>query len=96
MKVDLSYGFYRVDLSIDDAPKLGVVFLTRPTEELLVAIPLVLPMGWKNSPPIFSTVTETITNIANSVIEHDDMPIPPHPLTKLVQLQEDDEFAPIA
>ena len=31
----------------------------------LIAFPLVLPMGWKNSPPIFSTATETIANLAN-------------------------------
>ncbi|EJK77238.1 hypothetical protein THAOC_00941, partial [Thalassiosira oceanica] len=30
MKVDLSDGFYRVNLNIDDIPKLGVVFPTRP------------------------------------------------------------------
>lgn len=96
MKVDLSDGFYRVDLSIDDAPKLGVVFPTRPNEEPLVAIPLVLPMGWKNSPPIFSTVTETIADVANSVIEHDFAPVPSHPLGNLAQLQDDIENAPIA
>ena len=90
MKVDLSDGFYRVDLSIDDAPKLGVVFPTRPNEEPLVAIPLVLPMGWKNSPPVFSTVTETIADVANSVISHSTDPIPSHPLGNLAQLQDDD------
>ena len=51
MKVDLSDGFYRVNLNIDDIPKLGVTFLTKPGEEQLVALLLVLPMGWKNSPP---------------------------------------------
>ena len=96
MKVDLSDGFYRVDLSIDDAPKLGVVFPTRPNEEPLVAIPLVLPMGWKNSPPIFSTVTETIADVANSVIEHDSAPAPSHPLGNLAQLQDDIANAPNA
>ena len=28
LKVDLSNGFYRVNLNIDDIPKLGVVFPT--------------------------------------------------------------------
>ena len=96
MKVDLSDGFYRVDLSIDDAPKLGVVFPTRPEEEPLVAIPLVLPMGWKNSPPIFSTVTETIADVANSVIEQSSTPVPSHPLGNLAKLQDDEGNAPTA
>ena len=33
--------------------------------EPLVAFPLVLPMGWKNTPPIFCTATETVTDLAN-------------------------------
>ena len=45
MKVDFSDGFCRTDLAADDAPKLDVVFPTRPGHEPLVAIPLVLPMG---------------------------------------------------
>ena len=69
MKVDLSDGFYRVSLSIEDIPKLGVAFPTKPGEEKLVALPLVLPMGWKNSPPIFSAVTETIADLTNQRIE---------------------------
>jgi len=65
LKLDISDGFYRIDLAIDDIPKLGVVFPTRPGEEPLVAFPLVLPMGWKNSPPVFSAATETAADIAN-------------------------------
>ena len=54
MNVDLSNGFYRINLNIDDIPKLGVGFPTKPGEPPLVAFPLVLPMGWKSvlpSPP---------------------------------------------
>ena len=65
LKVDLSDGFYRLDVNVDDIPKLGVVFPTAPGEEQLIAFPLVLPMGWTNSPPIFSTATETIADVAN-------------------------------
>ena len=32
LKVDLSDGFYRVNLNIDDIPKLGVVFPTKSGE----------------------------------------------------------------
>ena len=79
LKVDLSDGFYRVHLNVDDIAKLGVVFPTRPGEEPLVALPLVLPMGWKNSPPIFSALTETIADLANWRIKHG-YPAPPHHL----------------
>jgi hypothetical protein len=79
MKVDLSDGFYRVNLNIDDIPKLGVAFPTEPGQEPLIALPLVLPMGWKNSPPIFSTATETIADLANQRIQAGVTPAP-HPM----------------
>ena len=35
----------------NDAPKLGVVFPADARVEPIVAVPLLLPMGWVNSPP---------------------------------------------
>jgi hypothetical protein len=65
LKIDISDGFYRIDVNPEDIPRLGVVFPTQPGQEPLVALPLVLPMGWKNSPPAFCTATETIADLAN-------------------------------
>jgi hypothetical protein len=79
-KTDLSDGFYRVDLNSDDAPKLGVVFPTKTGAAPMVAVPLVLPMGWKNSPPAFSTATETIADLANQRLRRPDYHPPSHPL----------------
>jgi hypothetical protein len=79
LKLDISDGFYRVNLAPGDIPKLGVVFPTRPGHEPLVALPLVLPMGWKNSPPFFSAATETSADLANANLRHNISP-PPHPL----------------
>ena len=36
-KTDLSNRFYRVDVNTDDAPKLGVIFPTKPGADLMVA-----------------------------------------------------------
>lgn len=65
IKVDLADGFYRVWLAPRDAIKLAVVFPHTETEPELLAVPLTLPMGWKNSPPFFSTATETIADVTN-------------------------------
>ena len=65
MKIDISDGFYRIAINIEDIPKLGVIFPTLPGEEPLIAFPLDLPMGWKNSPPVFTTATETVADLAN-------------------------------
>jgi hypothetical protein len=51
-KIDVSDGFYRVALAASSAPKLAVVLPTRPGEPTLLAIPLSLPMGWIESPPL--------------------------------------------
>jgi hypothetical protein len=52
-KVDISDGFYRVELRPADIPKMCVIIPSTIDGEPLIAFPLVLPMGWKNSPPYF-------------------------------------------
>ena len=64
-KLDISDGFYRVHLATSGVLKLGVCLPPFPGQPPLVAFPLVLPMGWTNSPPIFSAFTETIADLAN-------------------------------
>ena len=68
IKVDISDGFYRIWVRYPDIPKLGVAFPALAGEEPLIAFPLVLPMGWKNSPPLFCAATETIADLANERI----------------------------
>ena len=51
-----------------DAPKLGLVFPSEGNGEELHAIPITLPMGWKNSPPIFLTAKETVVDLANAAL----------------------------
>ena len=80
MKLDIADGFYRINLSIDDIPKLGVVFPSQQQEEPLVALPLVLPMGWKNSPPVFCAATETSADLANIQLQKQNPKFLPHSL----------------
>ena len=79
LKINLSDSFYRVRLRVQDAPMLGVAFPVAPGEPLLMAIPLVLPMGWTESPPYFCTTTETIVDLAN-LYSHSTWDPPSHPL----------------
>jgi len=69
-KIDLANGFYRVGFHVPDIPKLGVVLPRMDNEHPTVAFPLTLPMGWTNSPPIFSTATETTVDITNQKALH--------------------------
>ncbi len=80
IKVDLADGFYRVPLLASTLLSLAVAFPHLPSEPPLVAIPLVLPMGWVASPPYFCAVTETITDLANHTLRRRQKS-PPHRLT---------------
>jgi hypothetical protein len=68
-KVDIADGFYRIWLRSVDVAKLGVLLPTRPGEEPLIGFPLALPMGWSQSPPIFTSATETIADLANQAVK---------------------------
>lgn len=81
MKVDLSDGFYQVGLQPRDCPKLALVLPALDSSDRpLVAIPLALPMGWVESPPWFSAVTETGADLANRWLCRNLSTVPPHRL----------------
>ena len=89
MKVDIADGFYQIQLNVDHIPKLGVVFPTKEGKEQLVAFPLVLPMGWVNSPPAFCAAMETSADLANTRIQEEGNP-PPHTFDTLASKQDDE------
>ncbi|KAI2502316.1 hypothetical protein MHU86_12120 [Fragilaria crotonensis] len=73
-KIDIADGFYRVWIQLSDIPKLGVALPTRANTRALVAFPLALPMGWAESPPYFTVVTETACDLANAMLRQRDDP----------------------
>ena len=78
-KYDLADAFMRVGLAPSMILKLAVaVPTTSPDEDPLIAVPMVLPMGWMESPPAFCTVTETIADLANAKIAQGYIPAPYH------------------
>ena len=90
-KTDCSDGFYRMDLAPADVPKLGLLFPQEGSVEAddqLVALPLVLPMGWTLSPAVFSTATETVADITNAAIDADEK-YSFHPLEQLASQQDE-------
>ena len=68
MKVDITDGFYRVGLAPEDVPFLGVCLPPGTDDKTMFAFPLVLPMGWVESPPQFCAVTETVADLANTAL----------------------------
>jgi hypothetical protein len=68
-KIDIANGVYRMWMLPADTPKLGMVLPTMEGEEPLLSFPLALPMGWVNSLPYFCAATETICDLANTIIK---------------------------
>ena len=85
IKANVSDGFYRIGLRQSNATKLGLVFPSEAGEEDLIAIPLTLPMGWKNLPPIFCTATETVADLSNEALRAH-APMLPHKLDKRAEV----------
>jgi hypothetical protein len=69
-KIDIADGFYRIGMNDLDVAKLGVVVSTEPGESQVIGFPLVLPMGWMQSPPLLTAATETVTDLANQALQH--------------------------
>ncbi len=82
LKNDIADGFYQIFVEHSAVPSMGMVMPVGEGEEPLIAFPLVLPMGWSQSPPYFCSVTETIVDLANSYVGDYWNP-PPHPLEEL-------------
>ena len=85
LKADGSDGFYCIGLRPTTDPKLGLVFPSEVEDEELVVIPLTLPMGWKNSTPIFCTATETVADLVSEAL-HCNTPALPHRLDDIAKV----------
>ena len=95
LTADISDGFYRIGLRPEDMAKLGLILPNGPDVEPMVATPLTLPMGWKNSPPLFYTATETVADIANESLRSH-QPTRPHKLDDRAEAVEPPSAPPLA
>jgi hypothetical protein len=82
IKVDIADGFYRISVNVNDITKLAVSLPPLYGDEPLLALPLVLPMGWTESPPYFCAATETVADITNRRLANH-WKAPPHRLEAL-------------
>jgi hypothetical protein len=93
-KVDTTDGFYRIWENTNNVPKLGGFVPTDPDQKQVIGFTLVLPIGCMQSPPLFTTVTETIANLINQKASASE-PSGPHHLDIMSEsLGAMPEFAP--
>lgn len=88
-KHDLKDGFYRMFFEPQGCLRLAVVLPRYEGEEQLIAIPLACTMGWTQSPPTFSTMSETTCDIANMAIRKGDKPESMHRLEPMAATMDD-------
>jgi hypothetical protein len=89
MKVDVADGFFWAWLNLSDTPKLAVSIPSLKGEEPLLAFPLVLPVGWTESPPHFCAATETVADVAHRRALNN-WKTPPHRLDEAADSAPDD------
>lgn len=85
-KYDIKDGFYRMMIRPEHTPALTVILPKYEGEEQMVAVPLVLTMGWINSPPTFCAMSETACDIANSRLYRRHAPV--HRLEHLAETHD--------
>jgi len=64
-KHDIKDGFYRMFLKASDCPRLAIILPKYDGEPQLIAIPMSCTMGWTQSPPTFSVMSETLADATN-------------------------------
>ena len=82
-KTDIADAFMQIWLDLYSIPTLAALLPIHDDETPLVALPLVLPMGWVHSPNHLCAVTETICDITNDRLRSDNIIWDPHHLSTL-------------
>jgi hypothetical protein len=82
-KTDVADAFMRIWLDAATIPILGAILPAFQREEPLIAFPMILPMGWVESPQYLCSVTETIADLTNDRLAAYDLATKPHRLDAL-------------
>ena len=88
-KHDIKDGFYRMFLRAKDCVRLTIVLPKYDNEPQLVAIPMSTTMGFTNSPPSFSNMSETVCDVGNQRFLDSPAHAPPHRLEEAASALDD-------
>jgi hypothetical protein len=92
-KHDIKDGFYRMFLKADDCTRLAIILPKYDGEPQLIAVPMAATMGWTQSPPVFSVMSETVADVTNRNFESLPRTVIPHrleePASRLDDLSPD-------
>ena len=75
-KLDVTDAYHHGTLKPSQVGAFAYVVPSVPEDDVvLVCIDLVLPMGWVDSPKFFCAFSETLTDVANALVDAD-LPVP--------------------
>ena len=75
-KLDVMDAYHRDTLKPSQVGAFAYIVPSVPDDDaILICIDLVLPMGWVDSPKFFCAFSETLTDVANALIDAD-LPVP--------------------
>ena len=85
LKADIGNVFYLIGMQPMEAPTMGLVSPLDVSGEDMVAIPFTLPMGCKNSMPIFCAAKDTVVDLVNASLRCN-QPSHKHKLEELTEV----------
>jgi hypothetical protein len=82
-KHNIKDRFYSMFLKASDCPRLAIILPKYQDEPQLIAIPMSCTMGWTQSPPTFSVMSEMVADLANQSFASSPRSAMPHRLEGL-------------
>ena len=71
-KLDVTDAYHRGNLKPSQVGAFAYVVPSVPEDDaIFICIDLVLPMGWVESPKFFCAFSETLTDVANTLVDAD-------------------------
>ena len=75
-KLDVTDAYHRGTLKPSQVGAFAYIVPSLPDDDaILICINLLLPMGWVDSPKFFCAFSETLTDVANALVDAD-LPVP--------------------
>ena len=75
-KLDVTDAYHRITIKPAQVGVFAYVIPSTPGDEgIFICINLVLPMGWVDSPKFFCAFSETLTDVANALV-NSEPPVP--------------------
>ncbi len=85
-KLDISNSFWHLIVWEEDSFNFAYALPQREGEPVWIVVPSAVQMGWVESPPMFCTVTESVGDLTQHLV-NTNVDLPPHPFEAKMNIQ---------